>query len=484
MKYCKECGHPLKKGASFCSECGTSIETNLDNPRTNSSSTSTANPNHVPKKKWTKKQKVVAISTSIAIILLLIGYQIGSTLTDKNRIIENFGEAILDEDNDKLSTMLHSKDSRLEIATDDIDHLLDYLNDNPSYYNFVMDSLKKQADSYENGETNNFDDSVFFLEKEGKTAFLFDRYQINIVPFYFNVATNMEDAKILLNGEEIATADSDSYELEYGPVLPGVYELKSEYSDEFAMLENSYDLELMNPSNQNSYAELPLYGENVKLSSNFEDIASNVTYYVNDTEIQFNESDDNQFGPVSLDGSITSYATLQFPWGEVETEKITIEDNSVYFVADSVLETIKSDVMDAIHTHAQDWSDAYNDLDNSLFSNVTDPLLEVYTEDISDIKSNEKKWVGSYDKSIIDLDSFDLSLKEDTYMAYVDASLYFNSTIVDVEEDDVATTENHYDREYEFIYDNESSSWLINNYNNLFWGFNADNVQELSATEE
>ncbi|SET81087.1 Uncharacterized membrane protein YvbJ [Salinibacillus kushneri] len=484
MGYCKECGHPLKADARFCSECGTEVSASqpaYDFPQQNKKSIQSQSK---PKKPWTKRQKLVSLGIGIVVLLLVIGYQAGTALTDKDRLIEKFDEAISEQDQSQLAKLLYSNDSELSITEENVEPLMTYFSENPDYHESVIHSLKEQAEALNQGQDEQGHNGVFKLEQNGKTAFLFDRYEITITPFYFTVATNLVDTAIYLEDEEVAMSDSDNFEQEVGPVLPGIYQLKAEYENDFVQLENSNQIELINVSDQNLYTEVYLEAGDVYLNTGYDQLASQVNYYINEEEIESSE-DGAQFGPISLNGSATAHAELEFPWGKVETEKAKIDKKTINLAVDSPFsEDVKTDMMNAIHTYAQDRAKAYRELDESNFSHISNNLLEVHTEEISDMKEDEVEWIGTYQKSSFDLDSFDIQYTDNTYTASVEARLQYDSTTANTNEEEVETEETEYDRGYELIYDEENDEWIVNDYYNLFWGFSADNVKELTPSEE
>ncbi|QHS23039.1 zinc-ribbon domain-containing protein [Virgibacillus sp. MSP4-1] len=485
MNYCKECGHSLKENARFCAECGTEVSkpqpTGVPPQQEHSQSTQ---PHRKTRKPWTKKQKLAALVTGLTILLLVIGYQAGAALTDKDRLIEKFNEAIKDQDNQKVADMLTSSDSALSISEDTVKPMVSYFNENEDYHEFVIDSLKNQSEILEQNEDNYDNPHLFSLKKDGKTAFLFDNYNIVIKPFYFNVGTNLPETTIYLEGEKVATTDSESLEQEIGPVLPGTYELKTTFENDFVTLENHREIELIDLSDQNLYTEVYLEAGDVYLNTDYDHLASKVSYYVNDEVVESDE-DGARFGPISMDGSATAHAVLEFPWGEIETEQIEIDDDSINLPVDSLFsESVKNDIMNAVHTYAQDWANAYQELDHSQFSNVSDELLEVLSEDIAQMKDANMKWVGTYKSSLFDLDSFDLEYNDETYTAIVETSLHYNSATVSADDEEVKKENKEYEREYELTYDESNNAWVVNDYYSLFWGYSAENEKELNPAEE
>ncbi|WP_368503214.1 zinc ribbon domain-containing protein [Alkalihalophilus sp. As8PL] len=491
MKFCKECGSSLEGSKQFCPECGTPIGAEQINNGGNKKEETTYTQsvtNPTPQKKpLTKKQKISAISSLVAAILLFIGFQVGATVTDKDRKIEKFGEAILEGNSSRVMNMLHSDDPRLEITEERVNNLLTFINNNPSYYSAVMDSLKAQSQFVNNeGEHDEFYDyyseNIFYLQNSGKTALIYDRYDITVVPFFIEIETNYSDAVISINDEEIAVSDSEEFYLEYGPVMPGVYNVKSQYSNEYTLLESSTKLELVSPYYSDSYANLYLSGDYITINSDYSQLATDATLFINGEEVDFDLND--HVGPLSVDGELSVYAVLNFPWGEVKTEESAIFGNVNLALESPFTEGLKDELSDSLFEYAHDWANAYSSLDESQFSNVTPHYLEYVTNDFSRLQQNERIWVGEFVKAIFDLDSFDLSTNyEGEYVATVNTSLYFDSVTVSTDTDEFETELSENRWKYYLLYNEESREWLVNDYSSLY-SVSHDNAKELVAKND
>jgi uncharacterized membrane protein YvbJ len=475
----------MKDGIRFCSECGTPISSTIEKkvPQQEATSHPQTNAQPVqPKKNWSKKQKIMALSAIVTIFLLAIGYQAGAALTDKDRMITTFGEAVLDNDSELVQSMLHTEDSRLEISEERVENLLSYINNNPSYYSYMMETLQDQSQAFDSDTelTNSSYNGIFYLKNTGKTAFIFDHYTINVVPFYIELTTNYEDAIIYLNAEEIAVSDSENFYLEYGPVMPGTYELKSNYSNEYTMLGNLLEVELFNPHERITYADLSLSGDYVTIYAEYADLALETTLYINGTEVDFSINEQNQFGPVSTDGELSIYAVHEFPWGEIQTEETNISGHTLNLTVESPFtDDLKEDISNSIFNYAHDWADSYSTLDESKFSNVTDNYMEYVNNDFSLMRENNRIWVGEFVKALFDLNSFQLTTDNDgNYLATVNSSLYFDSATVSQDSEGVETETSENNWKYQLIYDEDQGEWIIDDYSRLNF-VNHDHAKEL-----
>lgn len=472
MHYCKECGHALKSDAQFCSACGTPHQ------QVHTQVPATGTTWGTKLKQATKKQKIIGISVLALLVLLIAGHQVGAKMTDKDRIIEKFETALNEEDAKTIASMLQASDQRLEITEEKVSQLLTLIAETPSAQNYFIDELESQAASYQRDETLE-SSTIFSLKKEGKTALIYDNYFIEVMPFYFQVGTNMTDAKLFLGEEEIATSDSDDFIKELGPVLPGEYTLRSSYKTDYTVLENEAKIQLLEPYNQDQYVDLSLYGEYVTFSTEYADMADSINYFVNDTEIEIPE--DEAFGPVSVDGSVEAHAVLTFPWGEATTEKAPIDYSYIDLVVPNPFtEEMQTDIINTIHTFGQDFALANEALDASLFTTATDTFIaeEADNSNYDYMENYDQRWKGTYKKAVIDLDSFYLYQTDDTYELTVDAALYYDDAATYyLDDEEIETEEEINEWEITFVYQAEEGFWLVDDYAGL-WSFNDENTVE------
>lgn len=467
MQYCKECGHTLNDDAQFCAECGTPARPKQPPAQ------------QQPKKPLSKKQKITLVSLISAILLLIGGYQIGATMTSADRLIDRFEHALQEQDSRELARLLHSTDSRMEITADKLENVLAFIADSPSRQPYYVDILREQAQAFANGYEP-YSETIFTLKQEGKTALIYDSYSIEVTPFYFEIETNMADADIFFDGELIDHSDSDDYLSEYGPVLPGVYDITVSYENEYAVLETTDKLQLIESYDQGRYIHLPLYGDYVSLSTDYNHMVSDLSFLIDGQtiDVDFEEA----FGPITTDGSLSASAQLTFPWGDVEATPTPIDSNYVYLpVSTPFSDELEQTFIDQIHRFGEEYATTLETKDSSNLTDVTPELIAWRVDDTLDTLTYwDEYWTGEHIKTIIDLDSFYLDYYDEQFFAYVDASVMFNSATVYDEEDisDAEKYEDTNDWQFEFVYDQTDDRWLLTAYSNL-WFFQPDNALEI-----
>src|SRR5699024_8679770 len=281
--------------------------------------------NEVPTSSSVSKRKKWYILSTVALFVLLIGaYFIGNYMTSAQHALEEFKEAIEDEDYEKLESMLTAKDKDVTINEESVKSFVKLFTSKPSELNFLMTHLKQQA---QNGGDNYMIDPVD-LVKDGKQLLVFDDYQFQINPVYFNVSTNYKDTDIIINDEVVATSDSEYFEMEVGPLIPGEHTIKAVYDTGFFNLYTEETVTNSDPSYA-QYVDLYLSGDQVgfNLFSNRYDELKSIQLYVNGKDTGWDLIKGDLVGPLLIDGTMNAAFEAEFPWGTMKTNEIPIDQS-------------------------------------------------------------------------------------------------------------------------------------------------------------
>lgn len=284
--FCKECGKELKKGAQFCNECGTPVRDKKQEQQQEhqqqhepiQSRLTYQNPTpeqpKTPRTPMTKKTKTLLIASGAALVILFGGYELGSTLTSKDRMINKFQTALVNNDAKTVASLLSSDDPKAKIDENSVKSLLDYFKKNPNKISDVIQDLKTESNLYDrSGDLAPQDitgmagsllnQNLIKLEKDGRILF-FDRYKININTIYLTLQTNYKNTNLYVDGKEVATSNSQDYQTTVGPFLPGIHEASADLKTNFVDLKTKQEVDAVTSGNQQS-VDLSLNGQAVAL---------------------------------------------------------------------------------------------------------------------------------------------------------------------------------------------------------------------------
>ncbi|MFP7495254.1 zinc-ribbon domain-containing protein [Terribacillus saccharophilus] len=245
MNYCKECGKELKPDAQFCNNCGTSIT---------SSPTPQRQQQPAPKKKMSKKNKIILASVIAVLVILFAGYKTGEAMTSKEKVIDKFETALAEKDAKKLAKILSTDDKDLTITEDSVKSLITYYDEHPEDLDYLISDMKSQTE-----ESVAYASGPVHLSMDGKKYLLYDNYEINVRPYYITMATDYKDTVLKVDGHEVGTADKDAFEKTYGPFLPGTHEVAATLAHDVVEMSTSESLDLYSEATK-TYTSLQLDG--------------------------------------------------------------------------------------------------------------------------------------------------------------------------------------------------------------------------------
>lgn len=488
MKFCKECGQSLSENALFCKECGTLVGSHSSTP----TEVQPSAPTHItqgPKKPMSKKTKIMLVSVAVAIILLFGAHKIVESIMSQDRLIEQLETALLEKDNKAVAELLTTNDKKMKIDEKSVEGLMLFYKENPDQVNEVITALKNQSTAINKAkkekEGNSFLDSLqngYFgynfitLEQEGKFLF-YDKYELNIESVYLTLHTNYQDTILSVNGVEVGKADTVEFNGTFGPFLPGYHTVKGTLKTDFVDLNQE---ELIFLDGSESKVDVGVYIEAQEVTVELPSYENSAKLYINGKDVGINLSEQNTFGPVLTDGSMSFFVEVELPWGKVRTEEKAIDN---YYVTVSFLhDELKNDIMETIHLYNQEWPQAYTTADTSVVTTATQSLKDLIFTEASNDRNSDYALKVQYVGTNFDLDSFYLSNDGGEWTSVVDAKVIRNSDYFYVGEENIELEENNDSREYHLVFDTNENKWLIQNIYSS-WGFNDGNIKEYEVTE-
>lgn len=503
MIHCKKCGNEVKENNKFCQKCGTPVETSQlkeEKPTRPRAQKAPAKPKKVIDEKTKKKRKIIAIVASIVLILGFASYKVGESLTSQDKVLEKFFDAVSEKDTLELANLLTSSDRRLELNEDNLKSFINFIDENPSYFEKMSTSLREQGvkinkpninrdrdimamagDDEEDDSQNN----MIYLRKSGKKYLLYDNYEIVMQPFFVNISTNHSDVALYIDEQEIGTSTNDSFSKEFGPLVPGKYTVKGIYEGEYTTVEEEADINLMSNnmySSNNNIVDQTLNFEMqyVAIDTNFSD----ADVIVNGTKIDAQASDfmDMGLGPVAGDTAVQ--LSKDFPWGTITTDELLVSDidwyMSIYF--NPINDKVQNDIMESINKFLVEDIDALNTRDVSKYTNIKDPILDSRTTSINNLIMWEELHKAELRSAIHDLNSLSI-VGEPDYNATIRCRTnfgraYYYESMLDPEYDlDLGDFTNNI--EYYLSYDEVLDQWFVYNLYEQYY-FDDSNTKEFN----
>lgn len=479
MGYCDFCKKTLSTDAKFCKHCGNkmtppdkdnnvadgeegegdqSADDRLEKLEAKHDLTTDGESSEVPTSSSVSKRKKWYILSTVALFVLLIGaYFIGNYMTSAQHALEEFKEAIEDEDYERLESMLTAKDKDVTINEESVKSFVKLFTSKPSELNFLMTHLKQQA---QNGG-DNYMMAPVDLVKDGKQLLVFDDYQFQINPVYFNVSTNYKDTDIIINDEVVATSDSEYFEMEIGPLIPGEHTIKAVYDTGFFNLDTEETVTNSDPSYA-QYVDLYLSGDQVgfNLFSNRYDELKSIQLYVNGKDTGWDLIKDDLVGPLLIDGTMNAAFEAEFPWGTMKTNEIPIDQSYMEFnFGDN--DEFKEEIMDVIITFNEQFMETYTTGDPAILTTASGLFVETILSDIAYNITEGIEYQGAFHGVDFYNGSFILEKTyDDIWVTTVDTVTYYEEAFF-AEDYEQPLEKIEEELRYELGYDQHYDEWII-----------------------
>ncbi|WP_106496592.1 zinc ribbon domain-containing protein [Lentibacillus sp. Marseille-P4043] len=439
--------------------------------------------NSQPVKKLSKQAKISMAIAGALIVLLFIAYQVGASMTSKEKVIEKFEDAITQKDAGTVAGLLEA-DGKITINKESVQGFIDYYGENPSEFAYMMDHLQDQVKQYDKNSDlakandDGYDYAVNLIE-DGKKFLVYDNYSIQVSPVYFEVYTNYKDTDILLNDEVIVTSDKDEFIQEVGPFLPGTYTFTATYKNDFVELSTETESINFDPG-YSDHVDLGIEGEEVTFRKPFGEELNNVKLYINGEDTGINIMEQDTFGPLLTDGSVTASFEGEFPWGTMKTDEVPID--SYYVEADfAVNDDVRQAMKDTIIKFNQEFLAAATTADKKKLTVASEDLVKDIIDDAKNAKENEKYYKGKFVGVDFNSDSFEITNYGDGWTVEVEtATLYEQDTWYG--EDEKPKLEEVLEQYgYELIYDKDNEQWKVDN---IGWAASIDSDKKVEHREK
>lgn len=464
MGFCKECGEKADNPAlKYCTNCGAALSDEVANT---DESKSRASNKTSEKKPMSRKQKRSILIGGAAAVLLIALYFIGSTLTSPERLINNFDDAVSDQDAEELADLITFRGSDEEIDTANAEGFLLYMNENPDISQDVMESLQKQYEMLDGQEqipsdmeewmdmlVSSAGNDMILLEK-GNGFLFFDTYELTVEPINVTLNANLPETNYFSGDKELGKTAAAEDSQESGPFVPGIHTFRAENENDLSTLRKEEQVTL---SNNEELVEFRFDASFITFDPRFDGgeasriIMNDETYEVNIFE--------EQFGPVLLDGSTELAVEVDFPWGTMKTKKQIVETEEVP-VAFGMSSELQSGLSEALEEHVNLYMNSWKNNDLSKLEGLAPELKKEYEDTITYQHEDDVINEFQYQGMKMATDYLEVSSEKGNYYitVAVDESIHKDKYVDEAYKDPTEITR---DFAYDFVY--EDGSWRVYN---------------------
>jgi len=425
-RFCLECGQQLNEDDIVCTNCGTKLPQETV----------------TPKQPLSKKQKVLyGIITGIAV--LLIGFTIwGKAHFSEETTSKRFVEALSTSDTKELQSIV--------------------VRENGKAINKQEAKAMLKLAELEGGSAV---ESLSAILQHGKWLGLFKIYKVQVIDQYAYYEGPLKGLSFTFNSADIKEESRNKESVSYGPLAPGIYEVDVTFEGTYGKGSSKSELHAYSPSGEVSWinVELPLGNVIFEVANYSSEVMLNARILINDEEITVDEYGETEaIGPILFDGTQHAKLVVQYPWGEVTTEEMTIESEYQQIEAAILSKDEAKIVLDTLKQYGEEYIEAKTKRSTSLFTTTTKSFNESFTENIAEpLIDNELFITGKFDQ--LDVDENSVYVLDDSEQGIaIEAEFTFmedSHSLLDTP----SISESVYTCDVKLIYDESEKKWFIQN---------------------
>ncbi|WP_158630150.1 zinc ribbon domain-containing protein [Cohnella sp. AR92] len=431
-------------------------------------------------RRLSRKWILIASAALLVILLLAGGYKFEQYRLSEGRVLDKLEKALDKKDGAALASLLTSENAQLKLDADKTRGFLAYLDAYPSAAHELMSELRKQSFRLDNDDDDySNDEAVIRLEKSKKYV-LFQEYKLVVEPVFIRLGSNYKDVSLFIDGQEVFKTTRENEHKEFGPYLPGLYDLEAKMATGFVDLSAKQEAEIWY-GNKQYEASLDLQAERVEVLTGLEQSGLQGKLLINGQDTGLNPFETTSFGPVTTDGSMNLSVEAEFPWGTIRSNEMAIASTSVELnLADS--EDLQKALIERVAQYETEWLDGLTSKDSSKLTTGTAKLRAELQSSIGYMGQSDYIAMWKYTGAQYDLDSFRLQKSEDgQWMASLTLIARFLSGQYRV--GDLPPQELYEDgqgQDVVLVYDETAKAWLVDSIQTFYDGFEmSDRIKDV-----
>lgn len=316
MKYCSNCGNPLRPDVKICTNCGAPVNGSSNTSQSTQNqgnaqrqqgyNNANTHQQYEPQPKKSKK-KVILIILIIAVVLamLIAIFAILKHQFSPESQADNIAHAVKKDDAKGLAKQVTSDNHKL--SEEEARAYLNYIkaeDDLTNVANQIKNNTKEiKQGKYKSLSVNANDNNVLNIEKNGKKYLFFDKYNFNIPQQTVSIYPNDSgDITYTFNGEKHHISVEKEEEKTLGAFPIGDYNLKASKKIDGKTFNGALDI---NMSEDKATAKESFKQKRFTVTTEGGSMLDDIKIYVNDK----NSGDESKtYGPYDPDEEVIVYA--------------------------------------------------------------------------------------------------------------------------------------------------------------------------------
>lgn len=412
--------------------------------------------------------------------------------TNKNSVIKNFENAVINKDYIKTASLIAKADNSA-VEEVEIEAFVKLMNENDIFKSSLIGAIKE--DSIKLTKNSDYESNrVYRLEKVGKKYLFFNDYKIVLDTVNTNLTANdgitytfagkeytgSAREVMLIPGKYILSQGEDSFDVNVSNTNPnfdsGVLVLDINDLD-FIVVESNDEEDIT--EEETEIEKTDIQGDvNLYLES-----PEKAQVYINGKDTGLTVAEFNLLDGVDIKQGDKIQVKEEFPWGFSFSDEYTYDgEASIYLEANLNSEDNMQVIMDKVVQLLKEDEEARRKMSMDPFTSIIEPELSSANSLIDSEIDSDIIYYRNYKSMEFDPESFDIYSNEDgSYTAYIGGVITYDTTEVSPEDlDSVEGQELSEIRGFHLTY-LPDKDWFVN-----LWGYteryiNTDNLIEVTV---
>ncbi|MTH54564.1 hypothetical protein GKZ89_14260 [Bacillus mangrovi] len=320
MNYCNTCGNEIGRDQAFCKNCGSS--------HTPEPSQHTESQQRSGGKKLPAKVKVILISAAVLFVALIGTHLFLSSRFTPAAAIDRFEKAVLSNDSKTVASIVNEGQKRIKITEKDASEYIQFLTKEEDFSD-LSSQLREQSFkllSFERVDplTDSAGNELMKLARGPKKWVFYDNFNLVFYPIEVTASSDLEKTVFYVEGKEVKTGKQADEAVSLGSYMPGTLKIKGKHKGEYSSFEEETEADFLDASENILQVSLEMNAGYVSVYSDEYD----AKLYINGKATGKTIDEVDSIGPVAMDGSVSTYATLKNDGKTVKSDVVKITDDS------------------------------------------------------------------------------------------------------------------------------------------------------------
>lgn len=311
----------------------------------------------------------------------------------------------------------------------------------------------------------------------GQAFGLFDEYKIEFVDQFVYTEEYGDGVQLVLNQQELQKYNGEVDWTTYGPFISGVYTFQFTYDNTFAKGEMEIEAVLADGYENNALLNLDDFDYTDISLERYDQFEHAESYLLIDSnKIELDEDGEaSHVGPIPLDGSLSVQVVTAYPWGEVTSEPVPIDDYSLSVENDYFTESQYEELKQIVADFGEQTVEAIINKTTDVYSVTSKNFNKEMEEWMDTFYSRDILLTGRLNQVQIDKDS----------VTYENNGIHMGVLLeFELGENEKDLDEDYWNDGLIIVYDEKDKKWTIEDWEDSGWYWDPGDAEIMEGSKK